>query len=675
MSPRNASDVLLQADQDLQAPATAGRRRLMHEGSAAELAKGAHPNSSDVARKGLAVVAGRDDDLRVSLSVPDEPVAAAADRSSRLSAEDPMPAEDMPPRLPDTAAGDAPAMATVTGDPAVPGAAATAAPPAPAPRPHEVTAAARDPAAIDRAPATSTSTKFVDTAGDCGYGGGPVAAATAQRDLPAAASAAASNLTCLASRTASRGVAGALQTAAAQLTSAFRLVPAAGAPAGDGAAAVHGLLTQTPSGHLAAVPSGDLDLRPHTGRMGSDQRLLAAALASVGSVARVVATRGSAAPSEPGGGNEDEVERALTSAATALESAMEEIAAAATDIARSPAAIPVRQDGPGLAGLGDDKFPGGAAPLADAEDEEEEEGGDERPLDPYADMYPDAQDPSAPGGGGDVPAADFLAGGRIPTGFHLELRATSAAIVPDVEPPSPPITPPAASASTSAEGAVGGVAVGSRYVYDKPYGSASPPAAAGVGGFAGMADWAWDDPELEAPAAPADGSLVPDSAVTDRDAAIIAAADAIPSIVRDAADPATSPPGAAAGAAVTSPTHSAGAASVVSAFQGPHLAPIRTHVSSGGGGDATAASAGEAVPEQPLSPSARMPDMPDNVEELGLAATAEVTAAALAAIAPPSYVTPMPHKLLDILREPSARDLSPSFAHAHLGSYFAGGGL
>ncbi|KXZ44184.1 hypothetical protein GPECTOR_71g545 [Gonium pectorale] len=70
-----------------------------------------------------------------------------------------------------------------------------------------------------------------------------------------------------------------------------------------------------------------------------------------------------------------------------------------------------------------------------------------------------------------------------------------------------------------------------------------------------------------------------------------------------------------------------------------------------------------------------MPDVPDDVEELGLAATAQMTAAALAAIAPLRYVTPMPHKLLDIRREPSARDLSPSLAHARLNSYFAGGGL
>lgn len=100
------------------------------------------------------------------------------------------------------------------------------------------------------------------------------------------------------------------------------------------------IVTQTTSGHLAAVPSSQLDLRPHVGRQRAPtaaagagaQVLVAAAMASVGSLARQAEQRqrqrrqqGAAEGCDGSGGSgeEDEVQPALTSAATALEKALE----------------------------------------------------------------------------------------------------------------------------------------------------------------------------------------------------------------------------------------------------------------------------------------------------------------------------------------------------------------
>ncbi|EFJ43512.1 hypothetical protein VOLCADRAFT_96287 [Volvox carteri f. nagariensis] len=490
----------------------------------------------------------------------------------------------------------------------------------------------------------------------------------------------------------SRGVAGALELAAHRLTTAFGAAAAAEPipppasssfpptppPAGPTGG---GLLTQTASGGLAKVPSAGLDLRPHTGQAGGAQRLLAAAMASVGSLARARArARARAAGSGGGGGAEggegDEGEAALVSAATALERAMEEIGAAAADVARTE--LP-EQEGPGMYGTGEDKFPAAfpskvtpreataaardpaamaavygnvqrsyAAALQASPEAAAAIGAHENIR--KEDQYDGGGDGESADGGAaaectvDIPYADVNE--RVPPGYQLLLNATSAVIAPLG-------TPQPDDADVAAADDDGG-RVGSpgAYVYDKP--GAPPPGsmrAAAVSCFAGAADWAWDDPDVDAPPAPADGGLVPDSATAIHDAEVAAAAAAMPSVIRDADDPATSPPGPAAAAtydnhAVSSPRgggpRSCGKCVIGAAADVDHAA-------------AAAAAAAAKLPPVPA-------DLDEAAREVlgphGLERAAEETAAAVATIAPPRYVTPFPPRLLDMLREPSARDLA-----------------
>ncbi|GIL43899.1 hypothetical protein Vafri_1485, partial [Volvox africanus] len=243
------------------------------------------------------------------------------------------------------------------------------------------------------------------------------------------------------------------------------------------------------------------------------------------------------------------------------------------------------------------------------------------------------------GGDVDIPYADVT--DRVPPGYQLLLNATSAIIAP-VE------TPPAVSAGGGGAEDVddmGHVGSPGAYVYDRP--DAPPPGvkpAAAVSGFAGAADWAWEDPEMDSPPAPSDGGLVPDSATAVHDAEVAAAAAAMPSVIRDADDPATSPPGAAAAARYENRKSLAPAA-------------VRTNI----GHNIAAVTVAD-----PVATAARLPPVPADLDAAAREAlgpygherTAEATAVAVATIAPPRYVTPLPPRLLDILREPSARDLA-----------------
>ncbi len=356
----------------------------------------------------------------------------------------------------------------------------------------------------------------------------------------------------------------------------------------------------------------------------------------------------------------------------------------------------------------------------------------------------------------------------VPPGFDLQLNASAAVLVPtaDTNPTSstsPGIEPTAPPASAEPR----------TYKYDDP---AVPATPTGASGLSGVADWAWAEPTMEAPAAPADGSLVPDSAAAGPlGDPVVAAAAAMPSVVRAAADPASWDLGRGGGGRGGGSEASAdgGRASGKTA---PARLSVNTSVSRGGGCGGSAASAGAVggggrpaaaglsvntsnsprddgsgdgstvgSPRSPglgsWSPNARssgssggspriynpfgavssrsmddahaqedgnddgrairrwatysgtgntaaagsvgvgggagsvvdgvlepaevaalLPDVPGDLEVAaqgpGLEGTAEVTRVAVAAIAAPRYITPLPPHLIDIAREPSAWDLA-----------------
>jgi hypothetical protein len=242
--------------------------------------------------------------------------------------------------------------------------------------------------------------------------------------------------------------------------------------------------------------------------------------------------------------------------------------------------------------------------------------------------------------------------GRVPPGYRWVLNAASAGIEPSWGGSSAADTGAGPGDDTSVDGELGSVPLGTpgAIVYDKLDGPPPGSKPAAASGFAGAADWAWDDPWVETPPAPADGGLVPDSPNAVHDSEVEAAAAAMPSVIRDADDPATKPPGAAAAASYGS---QAGAPASPRA-----RASWVTERAIGGG-------ANDVVMDQ-AAVVARLLQVPTDLDAAAMEAlgpdgvkrTAEATAAAVAAIVPPSYVTPLPPSLLDILREPSARDLA-----------------
>lgn len=365
---------------------------------------------------------------------------------------------------------------------------------------------------------------------------------------------------------------------------------------------------------------------------------------------------------------------ALLPAVCGCESAAD-ISAAAWEVARNSTAD--EQVEAGLYGTGDDKFPE-ALPFKVMPPEANAAACDPTTL---AAVYGNVQHhynmaPEAPSSLLPAPLTAVVVAPDIDQG----LDATSAAFVPIIKTIAESDGDVGHGGDSGEVDDVGHIGSPGRYIYNKPDGRLpGAKLSAAMSGFTGAADWAWDDDQVEAPQVAAAGGLVPNSTTAVHVAEVEATAAAIRSVICDVAGLAMAPPGAAAEvtyanvstASLPSPLLAGGGVSggdddtteASCDSSSHHRLTVDTNVrglSGGTSGDDDLQDDGSFA-----AAVARLPSVPVELDKAvretlgpeGRERAVQQTAVAMATIAPPRYVTPLPPRLLDILREPSARDL------------------